>query len=388
MTHVILLALVGFAGGAFGSMVGLGGGIFIIPGLVLFLDVPVHNAIGASLLGVVATSTTSAAAYLRQDLSNVKLGMTLETMTVGGALAGGLVGAALSKTVLSAIFGAVMICVSVYMGVRQRVVKPPPVANEDVGLFGDSYEDTVTGEVVSYRVHRLPTGLGASLVAGLVSGLLGVGGGFLKVPVMVVAMKVPVRAGGGCHQQHDDRRDRLHQRRRVLHQGPRRPDRDGARRARRGCRCLPGIEAVTPGEKLGADSRARCGAVCARVADVAFVRRHQRAMSGLNHAIARVLRVGLFVSVGILFVGVVLAFARPGLSAVHVASIGSIPAEVGALHAGGFFTLGLLVLLATPIVRVAALLIGFLRKRMLLFVACTVVVLALLGLSLYLGLEA
>jgi uncharacterized protein len=194
MTRVILLALMGFAGGAFGSMVGLGGGIFIIPGLVLFLKVPVHSAIGASLLGVVATSTTSAAAYLKQDLSNVKLGMTLETMTVGGALAGGIVGATLSKTVLSAIFGAVMICVSVYMGVRQRVVKPPPVAHEDIGLLGDSYEDSATGEVVSYRVHRLPTGLGASLVAGVVSGLLGVGGGFMKVPVMVVSMKVPVRA--------------------------------------------------------------------------------------------------------------------------------------------------------------------------------------------------
>jgi uncharacterized protein len=194
MTHVILLALVGFAGGAFGSMVGLGGGIFIIPGLVLFLKIPVHSAIGASLLGVVATSTTSAAAYLKQDLSNVKLGMTLETMTVGGALVGGLVGAALSKTVLSAIFGAVMICVSVYIGVRQRVVKPPQIAHEDVGLFGDSYEDSATGEVVSYRVHRLHTGLGASLVAGVVSGLLGVGGGFMKVPVMVVSMKVPVRA--------------------------------------------------------------------------------------------------------------------------------------------------------------------------------------------------
>jgi|WetSurMetagenome_2_1015567.scaffolds.fasta_scaffold95543_3 uncharacterized membrane protein len=111
-------------------------------------------------------------------------------------------------------------------------------------------------------------------------------------------------------------------------------------------------------------------------------------MSSLNHAIARVLRIGLFVSVGILLMGVVLTFARPGLSAVHVASIGSIPAEIGALRPGGFFTLGLLVLLATPILRVAALLIGFLKKRMWLFVACTAVVLALLGLSLYLGFEA
>jgi uncharacterized membrane protein YfcA len=194
MTHAILLVLVGLAGGAFGSMVGLGGGIFIIPALVLFLDVPVHNAIAASLLAVVATSTTAAAAYLKQDLTNIRLGMTLETATVTGALAGGVVGAALSKTALSAIFGAVMIVVSVYMAVRQRVVRPPATYPGQTGLLGDSYRELSTGEEVNYRVRRLPTGMGASLVAGLVSGLLGVGGGFLKVPVMVVAMSVPVRA--------------------------------------------------------------------------------------------------------------------------------------------------------------------------------------------------
>jgi uncharacterized protein len=194
MIDVMLLALVGFVGGAFGSMVGLGGGIFIIPGLVLFLHVPVHNAIAASLLGVVATSTTAAAAYLKQDLTNLRLGMTLETMTVTGAVIGGVVGSALSKTVLSAVFGGVMICVAVYMGLRQRVVKPPPVGHADVGLLGDTYPDQASGEVVTYRVRRVPAGLGASLVAGLVSGLLGVGGGFLKVPVMVMAMTVPVRA--------------------------------------------------------------------------------------------------------------------------------------------------------------------------------------------------
>lgn len=194
MTHVVLLALVGFVGGAFGSMVGLGGGIFIIPALVLFLDVPVHNAIAASLLAVVATSTTAAAAYLKQDLTNIRLGITLETATVTGALAGGVVGAALSKTALSAIFGGVMIVVAVYMAVKQRVVRPPATEPEQVGLLGDSYTECRTGEAVCYRVRRLPAGLGASLVAGVVSGLLGVGGGFLKVPVMVVAMKVPVRA--------------------------------------------------------------------------------------------------------------------------------------------------------------------------------------------------
>ena len=106
MTHVILLGIVGLIGGTFGSMVGLGGGVFIIPALTLFLGVPIHSAISASLIAVVATSTTAAAAYVREDLSNMRLGMTMETMTVSGALVGGFIGASLSKGVLSAVFGS------------------------------------------------------------------------------------------------------------------------------------------------------------------------------------------------------------------------------------------------------------------------------------------
>ncbi len=194
MTHVILLAIVGFVGGAFGSMVGLGGGVFIIPALTLYLDVPIHNAIAASLLAVVATSTTAAAAFIRHDLTNLRLGMTLETLTVTGAVIGGLVGATLSRGVLSAIFGGVMIVVALYMAVYRRSDKLPPIEEDGLGWLGASYHDRNLGKSISYRVRRLPAGLGASFVAGNVSGLLGVGGGFLKVPVMVLAMGVPVRA--------------------------------------------------------------------------------------------------------------------------------------------------------------------------------------------------
>lgn len=175
-------------------MVGLGGGVFIIPALALFLDVPIHKAIGASLLAVVATSTTAAAAYTKDDLTNIRLGMTMETLTVTGALAGGLVGTALSRGVLSAIFGGVMVSVSGYLALRPRAATCTSAEPEELGALGAEYYDRYSNTIVRYRVRRLPAGLAASLVAGGVSGLLGVGGGFLKVPVMVLAMRVPIRA--------------------------------------------------------------------------------------------------------------------------------------------------------------------------------------------------
>lgn len=194
MTHVVLLAAIGFLGGAFGSMVGLGGGVFIIPGLTLFLGVPIHSAIAASLVAVVATSTTGSIAYVRRELANVRLGMTMETVLTLGALSGGLVGATLGRETLSAIFGVIMIAVSVYMGVRRAALPPTPAEGATLGHLGATYYDPSLDREVRYRVKRLPLGLFIGLVAGNVSGLLGVGGGFLTVPTMRLGMGVPMRA--------------------------------------------------------------------------------------------------------------------------------------------------------------------------------------------------
>jgi uncharacterized membrane protein YfcA len=194
MAEVAFMAITGFAGGVIGSMVGLGGGVFIVPVLTLFLGVPIHDAVAASLLAVVATSTAGSINYVRQGLINLRLGVTMETALTAGALTGGLVGAMLGREVLSAVFGGVLLAVSLYMGLRRNASPPAPSWDEDLGRLGAAYCDPSLGREVRYRVRGWPLGLAAGLIAGNVSGLLGVGGGFLTVPAMRVGMGVPIRA--------------------------------------------------------------------------------------------------------------------------------------------------------------------------------------------------
>ena len=121
---VILYVAIGVAVGLFGALVGLGGGIFLIPVLSLFMGVPIHTAIAASLVAVIATSSSAAVGYLRHDLSNIRLGMILEVATTVGAVVGGLVATSLNREVLSGLFGVVLATVGVYMIVKQ--CKRPP----------------------------------------------------------------------------------------------------------------------------------------------------------------------------------------------------------------------------------------------------------------------
>ncbi len=194
MLQMLLFAVVGFAGGVFGSMVGLGGGIFITPCLTILLGVPIHSAIAASLVAMVATSTSGSVAYLRRGLTNLRLAISLEAVLVGGALIGGLVGTSLDAKVLSAAFGGVMIVVSIYMGLGSRLHPAPQEQSPSSGVLSGSYHDYYSKRTVRYGVRHLPAGLAAGLVAGGLSGLLGMGGGFMTVPALVFIMGVPMRA--------------------------------------------------------------------------------------------------------------------------------------------------------------------------------------------------
>lgn len=189
----------GAAAGLIGSLLGLGGGILIIPILVLILKTPMHNAIATSLLCVIATSSAAASQNIRSGVANVRLGMALEIATVLGALVGASIAGILSDRALMVIFACAILLMAIPMARgTDKVVPPPADEAEDargfVASLDGEYRDASVGAVVHYRVRRLPAAFGVSSVAGVLSGLLGVGGGIIKVPSLTLFCGVPMKA--------------------------------------------------------------------------------------------------------------------------------------------------------------------------------------------------
>jgi uncharacterized membrane protein YfcA len=176
--------------GVFGSMLGIGGALILVPVITLFLGVPMKAAIGASIVSVIATSSAAQLVYVERGITHTRLGMVLEVATTLGAMAGALTAVLVDVRVLQVLFGAVLSWSA--WGMRRR---PADGATEGpTGLLDTSFIDPADGRVVTYGVRRLPLGLGLSFVAGNVSGLLGVGGGAVKMPVMHLLMGVPLKA--------------------------------------------------------------------------------------------------------------------------------------------------------------------------------------------------
>lgn len=183
------------AAGVAGSILGLGGGIIVIPVLTLLLHINIRYAIGASVVGVIATSSGAAAAYVREHLANMRVAMFLELGTTTGALSGAFLAGVLSGRWLYIIFSLVLGYSAFAMlrkkhGDRDHV--PADRLADRLRLHGQ-YFDEQSGEVISYRVTHTPIGLALMYVAGVVSGLLGIGSGSLKVPAMDLAMRLPIK---------------------------------------------------------------------------------------------------------------------------------------------------------------------------------------------------
>ncbi len=183
----------GLAAGVFGSLLGLGGGVLIVPLLTLGFGLPLREAVGVSLVAVIVTSSASAGVYLERHVADLRLGMTLELFTASGALVGGLVAFLLSEQILAGLFTLLLVYTALSMARRREPEPVSPATIADV-------EPTVTRDPAiqspvapGFVVRHLGWGIVGSLFAGLVSAILGIGGGVVKVPVMHLVMGVPLR---------------------------------------------------------------------------------------------------------------------------------------------------------------------------------------------------
>tara|TARA_B110001454_G_scaffold219191_1_gene251091 strand:+ start:8156 stop:9031 length:876 start_codon:yes stop_codon:yes gene_type:complete len=200
---VLALVVSGVFAGLLGALVGIGGGLIVVPVLVLGFGIDIKIAIASSLVAVVASSTASGSVYVGKGLTNLRLGMLLEVATTIGGITGGLIAVYISPTIISTLFSILMIVTCVLILRTKDPVKKTNLvgsgagtmetAKEDVGKLSGSYFDPYLKTEIHYDVENVPLGSFISFFAGVLSGLLGVGGGFVKVPAMALAMKVPMK---------------------------------------------------------------------------------------------------------------------------------------------------------------------------------------------------
>ena len=181
-----------------GSMLGLGGGVFLVPILTLFFGIDPKFAVGASAVVVVTNSVVGSTNHLRIRFTNPRLAMLLQIATAAGAIAGALYGVLADPRVIYIVFGAVLVYAAVSMVVRseRRVIAPPPGAPDTLQL-GAAFRDPAIKEEIAYIPINVGWGMGVGVGAGVISGMLGVGGGVVMVPAMNLLMRVPVKAAVG-----------------------------------------------------------------------------------------------------------------------------------------------------------------------------------------------
>ena len=181
--------------GFLGSLLGLGGGIIVVPALTLFFGIDIRMAIGASIISVIATSSGAAAAYVKEHLANLRVAMFLEIGTTLGAISGAYLAGIVHTRFLFILFGLLLAWSALAMLQKRHEAHAATYVSPlaDRLRLHSSYFDEATGQAVDYRVTRPVMGLGLMYLAGAASGLLGIGSGALKVPAMDLAMRLPMK---------------------------------------------------------------------------------------------------------------------------------------------------------------------------------------------------
>ncbi len=190
LTLIILIGA--YTAGLVGSLTGLGGGVVIIPLLSILLHVNIHYAIGASLVSVIATSSGSAAAYVREGITNMRLGMFLEIATTSGAITGAIIAKYLPVQYIAILFGVVLIF-SALLSLRKKVDRIENTKNKLAETLKLNGSYPIGDTMVAYNVQNVGGGFMMMIFAGMMSGLLGIGSGALKVVAMDGLMRIPFK---------------------------------------------------------------------------------------------------------------------------------------------------------------------------------------------------
>jgi uncharacterized protein len=195
LTFTLYAFLASLVAGLVGSLLGLGGGIIVVPVLTLLMGLNIRYAIGASIVSVIATSSGAAAGYVREHMTNLRVAMLLEIGTTTGALTGAYLAGKIPQRGLYIVFGVLMGYSALAMFKKRHGSQDnvPPDALADKLKLHDEYFDQSMSEIIRYRVTNTKLGLLLMYIAGVVSGLLGIGSGALKVPAMDLAMRLPIK---------------------------------------------------------------------------------------------------------------------------------------------------------------------------------------------------
>lgn len=201
LIEFVILFLIAIIAGLIGALVGIGGGIIIVPALSLILNLPIHTAIAASLISVIATSVAGAHRYVEQQITNIRLGIFLEVSTTAGAFCGALLALILQGSILSIIFGVLVFYMAIFSyrtrsyddNIQFSTDKDEQKKFESYLAIKDFYYDQSLKRDIYYTVKRPLAGSVISYFAGVGSGLLGIGGGIIKVAVMNTMMGIPIK---------------------------------------------------------------------------------------------------------------------------------------------------------------------------------------------------
>ncbi len=192
---VSIFAISLFAG-ILGSLAGVGGGILVVPALTILFGVDFRLAVGASIVSVIATSSGAAAAYVRDRMTDMRVGMFLELATTTGAITGALLATVVTSAFLYVLLGTILLLSAGMQFMRLGEEVPPVISPSGIAArlrLSSTYPDRRLGTDVAYVARRVPLGFGLMWIAGVVSGLLGIGSGALKVLAMDSAMRLPMK---------------------------------------------------------------------------------------------------------------------------------------------------------------------------------------------------